>query len=147
MRSRLLDLLRLLAPAPPPRRRLSIGEHPAAVYAIGDIHGCRDLLVDLEAQIAADAATLDGESWLVTLGDAIDRGPASAQVIDHLRGHAPPGMKRINLLGNHEALLLEFLDRPRVDAAWLQFGGRETLASTAWHMMASASSTPPGSAN
>jgi serine/threonine protein phosphatase 1 len=132
MRSRLLALLQRLSPGPPPGpagRRLSFGQHPAAVYAIGDIHGCLDLLVALEAQIAADAATLGGESWLVTLGDAIDRGPASAQVIDHLRGPAPAGMQRLNLLGNHEAMLLEFIARPRPDAAWLQFGGLETLAS------------------
>lgn len=126
-------LSRLFAPRQPAHRLegqvIAAPEHPAAVYAIGDIHGCRDLLVALEAQIAADAATLEGEIWLVTLGDVVDRGPASAQTIDHLRGRAPGGMKRINLMGNHEAMMLDFLERPRPGSMWLDSGGRETLAS------------------
>jgi len=109
--------------------RLTVAVAPAAIYAIGDIHGCLDLLGELEAQIAADAANVQGECWLVTLGDAVDRGPASAQVIDHLLRPAPAGLRRINLMGNHEAMMLEFLHRPRAGSMWLQSGGIETLAS------------------
>lgn len=109
--------------------RLTPAVAPAAIYAIGDIHGCLDLLGELEAQIAADAATVEGECWLVTLGDVVDRGPASAQVIDHLRRPAPAGMRRINLMGNHEAMMQEFLHRPRAGSMWLQSGGIETLLS------------------
>src|SRR5690606_3770148 len=90
---------------------------------------CLDLLLELEAQIAADAAELGGEGWLVTLGDGVDRGPATAQVIDHLRGPAPAGLRRINLMGNHEAMMLDFLRRPRADSLWLRFGGIEALMS------------------
>ena len=126
-------LARLFAPRPRngglEGRMIRVDQHPAAIYAIGDIHGCRDQLVALEAAIAADAAGLDGDAWLVTLGDVVDRGPASAQVVDHVRGPAPAGLKRINLMGNHEAMMLDFLERPRAGASWLESGGFETLAS------------------
>jgi serine/threonine protein phosphatase 1 len=117
------------SPARPAANRLTVTEAPEAIYAIGDIHGCLDLLVELEAQIAADAADARAERWLVTLGDVVDRGPASAQVIDHLRRPAPAGLRRINLMGNHEAMMLDFLHRPRAGSMWLENGGTETLAS------------------
>lgn len=122
----------LRARQPPTRREAAIIDapvHPAAIYAIGDIHGCRDLLLELEAKIVADAAGIDGDVWLVTLGDVVDRGPASAQVIDHLRGKPPGGLTRVNLMGNHEAMMLDFLERPRPGAMWLENGGLETLRS------------------
>jgi len=117
------------APARPAAGRISVAEAPEAIYAVGDIHGCLDLLQDLEAQIAADAAGAKGERWLVTLGDAVDRGTSSAQVIDHLRRPAPPGLRRVNLMGNHEAMMLDFLLRPRAGSTWLENGGVETLVS------------------
>ncbi len=116
-------------PARPAANRLTVAESPEAIYAIGDVHGCLDLLVDIEAQIAADADHAGGERWLVTLGDVVDRGPASAQVIDHLLRPAPAGLRRINLMGNHEAMMLDFLHRPRAGSMWLESGGTETLAS------------------
>ena len=116
-------------PAERAANRLTVTEAPAAIYAIGDVHGCLDLLEELEALIAADAASIQGECWLVTLGDAVDRGPASAQVLDHLRLPAVAGMRRINLMGNHEAMMLDFLNRPRAGSMWLQSGGTETLLS------------------
>lgn len=115
--------------AAPPRLSVDAATQPEAIYAIGDIHGRLDLLLELESQIAADAAAAPGARWLVTLGDVIDRGPASAQVIDHLREPAPAGLRRINLMGNHEAMMLDFLHRPSGNAMWLEQGGAETLAS------------------
>ena len=124
------SLLPRRTPARPPQSRLRVTEQPDAIYAIGDIHGRLDLLLELEAQIATDATgATPGERWLVTLGDAIDRGPSSAQVIDHLRAPAPAGLRRINLMGNHEAMLRDFLLRPRATSGWLEQGGKETLAS------------------
>jgi serine/threonine protein phosphatase 1 len=117
------------SPARLPASRLSLTEAPEAIYAIGDIHGCLDLLLQLEAQIADDAAAAPGERWLVTLGDVVDRGPASAAVIDHLLRPAPAGLRRVNLMGNHEAMMLDFLLRPRAGSMWLESGGVETLAS------------------
>ncbi|WP_347574847.1 metallophosphoesterase [Sphingomonas sp. Ant20] len=59
------------------------------VYAVGDIHGCADLLDDLIAQIDADdAARGAAETTVIFLGDIVDRGPGSAAVIDRLIGYA-----------------------------------------------------------
>lgn len=126
-RPRLQDLLRPYTVPHGPH--LVRAGWPSAVYAIGDIHGCRDELERLEAAIAADAAAIEGEKWLVCLGDYIDRGPASAGVIEHLIRPPPTGFRRICLMGNHEYMLLDFLAHPRLDSLWLRNGGIETLAS------------------
>jgi serine/threonine protein phosphatase 1 len=109
---------------PPHRRpRLAFHQWPAAVYAIGDVHGCLDQLQRLEAEIVADAAGLPGEKWIVALGDYIDRGPASPGVLDHLLADPPDGFRRFALVGNHEQLLLDFLDDPPATLDWLEWGG------------------------
>lgn len=102
---------------------------PETIYAIGDVHGRLDLLRDLEGQIAADAAGRQGETWVILLGDMVDRGPSSAQVVDYLIASPPAGLRRFCLRGNHEALMLDFLRRPQARAEWLEFGGHETLLS------------------
>lgn len=98
-------------------------------FAIGDIHGCLDLLVDLLARIDREAA---GRPYrLICLGDYIDRGPDSAGVVAALRGRqagAEPG-RVIYLKGNHEDMLLRALRRPDAVEHWLRNGGRETLES------------------
>jgi diadenosine tetraphosphatase ApaH/serine/threonine PP2A family protein phosphatase len=113
----------------PQRPHLDFDFRPAAVYAIGDIHGCLDQLNALEAQIVADARGIEGEKWLVTLGDYIDRGPESAPVIEHVMEPAPDGFRRFALIGNHEQLLLDFLDNPPANLEWLEWGGLATAAS------------------
>jgi serine/threonine protein phosphatase 1 len=112
-----------------PHPRLAFHQWPAAVYAIGDVHGCIDQLLALEDEIAADGGDIEGEKWLVTLGDHIDRGPASAAVIEHVMGPAPSGFRRFSLLGNHEVMMLDFLHNPEAHAYWREEGGIETLAS------------------
>ncbi len=102
---------------------------PPAIYAVGDIHGCIDQLIDLEAKICADATSYEGDCWIVYLGDLLDRGPDSAAVLDRLIDPPPAGIRRICLAGNHEAMALEFFNAPRTNAHWLQFGGDTTLAS------------------
>jgi serine/threonine protein phosphatase 1 len=104
-------------------------DRPARLYAIGDVHGCLTELLALERLILADAADTEGEKWIVTLGDYVDRGPASAQVVDHLMAPPPAGFKRICLTGNHEQMLLDFLQAPRHNQAWLDYGGLETARS------------------
>jgi len=116
------------APAGAPRH-LVFAEQPAVIYAIGDIHGCLDLLRQLETEIVADAEQFTGDRWIVVLGDFVDRGPSSAALVDHLAAPAPKGFRRLLLKGNHEAMMLDFLDRPRPGAGWLASGGRETLLS------------------
>src|SRR5215213_4442078 len=111
------------------RTRLTFTDWPAAVYAIGDIHGCADELLALEDKIVEDSRSIDGEKWLVTIGDYIDRGPKSAAVIEHLMAPAPAGFRRFCLLGNHEQMMLEFRDDPLTNVHWLDEGGTATLAS------------------
>ena len=112
------------------RERLALVDPaPQRLYAMGDIHGCITELLTLERLIAEDAGEMAATACLVHLGDHIDRGPRSADVLEHLRSAGPGGMRRICLLGNHEDMMLDFLRDPGPDHAWLEFGGRETLAS------------------
>ena len=120
----------------PVRQRLHAQTLPSAIYAIGDIHGCHRLQLKLEQAIFADAAGLGGEKWIVCLGDYIDRGPASATVLDHLSSAPPAGFRRICLAGNHEEIAFDFLRNGRHDNGWLDFGGREALASYGLHDLA-----------
>lgn len=102
------------------------------VYAIGDVHGCYDLLIDLLAQLGEDAVAAKGSSApvLILVGDYVDRGPDSARVLEALcllRARAP--FEICLLKGNHEEALLNFLDAPAGAAPWIAFGGAATLAS------------------
>jgi len=101
------------------------------IYAIGDIHGRADLLDDLLARIADDAerASEVRHRTLIFLGDYIDRGPDSARVIETLLFGLPDGFDARFLKGNHEAMLLGFLDGDANLMLWLQNGGDATLAS------------------
>ncbi|MFN3230836.1 MAG: metallophosphoesterase family protein [Alphaproteobacteria bacterium] len=100
------------------------------LYAIGDVHGRVDLLNRLADDIQADAAPYEGfRKVLITLGDYIDRGPGSREVIDFLRAPPLAGFESVNLLGNHEDLMLRFLERPSVISDWVMNGGDATLAS------------------
>ncbi|SFI08870.1 metallophosphoesterase family protein [Bradyrhizobium sp. Gha] len=101
----------------------------ARVYAIGDIHGCADLLEDTFARIDADRARSAAvQAVEVYLGDLIDRGPATRRVIDMLIERA--GRRKIVCLkGNHEELAIRFLGSPRCFSEWSGLGGRETLIS------------------
>ncbi|MBT8073552.1 MAG: serine/threonine protein phosphatase [Xanthomonadales bacterium] len=108
------------APSLPEGRRL---------YCIGDIHGRLDLLEELHEMILADAAEYDGSKAVVYLGDYIDRGSQSAQVLDLLIAQTLDGFETIHLAGNHEQSMLEFLVNPWETAAWLTYGGRLALLS------------------
>ena len=100
------------------------------IYAIGDIHGHRDLLDRLLAKIAAHAASAPrARSTLVFLGDYVDRGPDTRGVIDCLTGPMPFVDRTVHLMGNHEHVMLGFIADAEKGAHWLSFGGVETLAS------------------
>lgn len=101
------------------------------VYAIGDIHGRDDLLGDLLSRIEADIASRpSARNLLVFLGDLIDRGPASREVVERLINYRPDGVRLIFLAGNHEEVLLRILDgEVTLIADWLKFGGSECLQS------------------
>jgi serine/threonine protein phosphatase 1 len=102
------------------------------VYAIGDVHGRLDVLEPLLRDIAADVlATRPAERpLLVFLGDYVDRGPESCQVVDRVLGLIADGaFETVALKGNHEEALLQFLDDPAFAATWMEHGGGATLVS------------------
>ena len=99
------------------------------VYAIGDVHGQAHLLREIHRKILTDAAGYEGKIVVLYLGDYIDRGEQSRQVIELLLEDPLSEFDSIYLLGNHEQALLDFLEDPLQTAAWLAVGGRETLMS------------------
>jgi serine/threonine protein phosphatase 1 len=102
------------------------------IYAIGDVHGRFDLLRELLGMVAADDAARDkAETHVVMLGDLIDRGPESAEIIDYFLA-GPPSFARYHfIMGNHEEMLLKQIYEPSEQslAHFLRFGGRETFES------------------
>ena len=99
------------------------------IYAIGDVHGRVDLLDTIFARIDANLAhSLPHRAVHVLLGDYIDRGPASREVLERIversRFH-----HMVCLKGNHESYLVDFLHNPSVLGDWRHFGGLETLRS------------------
>ena len=101
------------------------------VYAVGDVHGCADLLDQLLARIDADDRARDpARTTIVFLGDLVDRGPASAAVIERLRLLAAERPDTRFLLGNHEEVFLESLKgEPKALRMFCRIGGRETIMS------------------
>ena len=98
------------------------------IYAIGDVHGRADLLGEAADWIAADVKDKPGDCKTIFLGDYVDRGPDSAAVLDRLsRGDFPTRVEALR--GNHEDLLLRFLDHAAVLADWRALGALATLQS------------------
>jgi serine/threonine protein phosphatase 1 len=104
-------------------------QEASRVYAIGDIHGCLDLLDQLIAKIDFDLKQAPStSSFVVTLGDYVDRGPNSRGVIERLAQNPFP-VPYVALKGNHEELFEAFLENPSIGSQWRQLGGLETLHS------------------
>lgn len=100
------------------------------VYAVGDIHGRLDLLDRLHQLIRDDWSNAAvSEAHVVYLGDYVDRGPDSAGVLELLCGAALPGTRRTFIVGNHEEMLLSYIENPASGRLWMRFGGLETLRS------------------
>ncbi|MCM2282431.1 MAG: serine/threonine protein phosphatase, partial [Bdellovibrionaceae bacterium] len=96
-----------------------------SIYAIGDIHGC-----NVELQLLLKQLPLSRDTLVVFLGDYVDRGGQSKQVIEtilELRQRVPV----VTLMGNHEALFLDFIDHPESAGAgvFIFNGGSATLVS------------------
>ena len=104
----------------------------AVIYAIGDVHGRDDLMEHLHGMIRADADWRypDRPRRLVHLGDYVDRGPASAGVVERLI-KGVPGFELICLKGNHEQMMLSWLETGDRMAGqqWFINGGMATLES------------------
>jgi len=94
------------------------------LYAIGDIHGSLESLERLFDKINPDLT----RDRLLFVGDYIDRGPQSKEVVDYiirLKNLAPPG-QIICLKGNHEAMFLDFLEGGPAEM-FIFNGGRATV--------------------
>lgn len=99
------------------------------IYAIGDVHGRADLLGEMFSAIDDNLRAYPiKQAVQVLLGDYIDRGPNSREVIEALisrrRRHA-----MVYLKGNHESYAVQFLSDPSVLSEWKQVGGMNTLLS------------------
>lgn len=110
------------------RRAAHTPEH-TRIYAIGDIHGRVDLLRRLHERIRGDAEGYSGRRVLVYLGDYVDRGEWSRQVIDLLLDEPLDGFETVRLQGNHEDMMSAFLEDASIGPAWMFNGGDATLFS------------------
>jgi len=99
------------------------------IYCIGDIHGRADLLTRLHEKIQIDSELYKGKKTIVYLGDYVDRGDQSSQVMEILLSNPLDDFETVFIKGNHEQAMLDFIEYPGAAAAWLSFGGRETLNS------------------
>lgn len=104
---------------------VDVGSPPESVQpaqplaVIGDIHGRHDLLMRL-------LGTIDDTQTIICVGDYVDRGDESAAVLRALA--ARPDI--ICLLGNHEEMMLNFIDTPEKSGnRWMRYGGLQTIAS------------------
>lgn len=98
-------------------------------YAIGDLHGRYDLLLDALDKIYDHASRHTEGYKIITLGDYIDRGPQSKQVIERLM--LQPDDVTICLKGNHEDMAVRVAGNPSFEMAnwWHSNGGKATWDS------------------
>ena len=95
------------------------------LFAIGDIHGCFDSLKEL----VENKIQRQKDDKLILLGDYIDRGDKSKEVVDFIIELLENGYDVIPLMGNHEAMLLDAFKDENNISKWIQNGGNETLES------------------
>lgn len=96
------------------------------LFAIGDVHGCLTAL-----KTVFEASGISSDDKVIFLGDYVDRGPHSAEVIDWILERKNENI--VTLRGNHEVMMMEFCrqtapSNPHTEN-WLRYGGAETLAS------------------
>src|SRR5262245_15176458 len=101
------------------------------LYAVGDVHGCDDLLGEVHGKIDRDLGERPaGDHRIVHIGDYGDRGPDTSAVIERLTGLTARDPRVICLRGNHDEMLLDFLvDPDDMGATFMVNGGDATLAS------------------
>jgi serine/threonine protein phosphatase 1 len=99
------------------------------LYAIGDVHGRVDALDALLDAVRTDMASAE-HAVLILLGDYVDRGPASRQVLDRLiEVQSDLRLESRFIRGNHDETMLRFVTEASVGPTWCGFGGVETLQS------------------
>ncbi len=100
------------------------------LYAIGDVHGCRDLLAEMHARIEAEIARDRPDDWrIVHVGDYCDRGPDTRGAIDFLIARMEADRRVICLRGNHDEGFLNFIAGSGPDRIFTANGGEATAAS------------------
>ena len=111
----------------PPEAPLPCPKTPLCV--IGDVHGRLDLLEALLEQIASQPNAQAAR--ILFVGDLVDRGPDSAGVLARVHAlHKADPAHVICLMGNHERMMLDFLeDAPGAGPRWIRNGGSDTLSS------------------
>ncbi len=95
------------------------------LFAIGDIHGCYKAFRELVDQ----KIKIKKSDKIILLGDYIDRGTQSKEVVDYIIELQNNGFDIVPLLGNHEAMLVDAFDKDERLLIWIQNGGSETLRS------------------
>jgi len=116
------------------------------IYAIGDVHGRYDLLRELLRSIEQFNRGLPSPEKLhvVLLGDVVDRGPGSAEILRFLTDWVANAEGQVLLQGNHEELMLKVHGgERRLLRNWLELGGRETLESYGLQVPATGEPIPP----
>lgn len=105
------------------------GPDGVVVYAIGDVHGRLDLLAAMHDRIGAETDR-SGRDWrIVHLGDYVDRGPESRDVIAYLARRTAQDPRVLALAGNHDIGFLDFLARPDPNGMFAVYGGVQTALS------------------
>jgi serine/threonine protein phosphatase 1 len=101
------------------------------IFAVGDLHGRLDLLRDLLERLKQDVAhRVPSPTRLILLGDMVDRGPSSRQLIECVQRLQKNTSGVIALCGNHEDMLLQSAaGNGTVQQVWIDNGGDETLRS------------------
>ena len=122
------NLLNLVTNRQAPPARIPAGQR---VYAVGDIHGRRDLLEQLLATVEEDSARRGpAEILLIFLGDLVDRGPDSRGVVEQLIQYRERQPSTRFLMGNHEEVFLRALEGDlKALRLLIRIGGRETILS------------------
>src|SRR5690606_32836114 len=94
------------------------------LYAIGDVHGRFDCLTKMHAMIAAEIERDRPADWrIIHLGDYVDRGPQSREVLDFLSTATKREPRIIALRGNHDEGFLDFLADPADARLFIDYGG------------------------
>ena len=100
------------------------------IFAIGDVHGCLNELTSLTKKIFSNKKFIQKDDLLIFLGDYIDRGPNSKQVIDRILEIKKDKMNIVFLLGNHEEFMIDFLFNNNNNIKdWINFGADQTFRS------------------
>lgn len=105
----------------------SIGRNTGKIFAVGDIHGCYEKLVNLMNRLPFDLHS----DMLIFLGDYINRGSQSREVIEYLLKLKAQCKNIIFLKGNHEHALLQYAQTKDQEYLWVlrSMGIEPTLKS------------------